>query len=104
MDQTSQTFIDVPPTMWTRFCVVRNRVTFVGDRARLFGTRAPMLRVVNANFWLLLLLLLLQPPFGTFRQFLIILGNPKYRFLVRLSYCRQWCALPRRACANASGR
>src|SRR5262245_23993802 len=43
-----------------------------------------MLRVVDANFWLsllLLLLLLLQPPFGTFRQFLIILGNPKHRFL-----------------------
>jgi len=32
------------------------------------------------SFWLLLLLLqplLLQPPFGTSRQFLIVLGNPK---------------------------
>src|SRR5262245_38260206 len=49
-----------------------------------------MLRVVDANFWLsllLLLLLLLQPPFGTFRQFLIILGNPKHRFL-GLFVCR----------------
>jgi hypothetical protein len=34
------------------------------------------------SFWLLLLLLLrpllLQPPFGTSRQFLIVVGNPKH--------------------------
>src|SRR5262249_43184533 len=39
--------------------------------AGLFGTLAPMLWIVDGNFWLLLLLLLLQPPFGTSRQFLI---------------------------------
>jgi hypothetical protein len=38
----------------------------VGDRAGLFGTLAPMLRVVDGNFWLRLLLLPLlpQPPFA----------------------------------------
>ena len=53
----------------------------VGDRARLFGTLAPMLWVIDGNFWLLLLLLLallLQPKFGTSGQLLIVLGNPKH--------------------------
>src|SRR5262249_30035014 len=37
-----------------------------------------MLWIVDGNFWLLLLLpLLLQPPFGTSRQFLIVVGNTK---------------------------
>jgi hypothetical protein len=45
--------------------------------ARFFGPLAPMLRVVDGNFWLLLLLLLplpLQPTFGTSRQFLIVVS------------------------------
>src|SRR5215468_5952990 len=55
-------------------------VHLVGDRAGLFGALAPMLWIVDGNFWLLLLLLLLlllQPPFGTSRQFLIVVGNTK---------------------------
>src|SRR5262245_32429287 len=36
-----------------------------------------MLWIVDGNFWLLLLLLLLEPPFGTSRQFLIVVGNTK---------------------------
>src|SRR5262249_48532241 len=54
---------------------------FVSDGAGLFGALAPMLWIVDGNFWLLLLLLLLplllQPPFGTSRQFLIVVGNTK---------------------------
>ena len=51
---------------------------YVSDGARFFGPLAPMLRVVDGNFWLLLLLLPLQPTFGTSRQFLIVVSNPKH--------------------------
>jgi hypothetical protein len=58
----------------------------MGDLLRMnacfLGALAPMLRIVDGDFWLLLLLLLLplllQPTFGTSRQFLIVLGNPKH--------------------------
>jgi len=41
---------------------------------------APASEYISLNFWLLLLLLplLLQPTFGTSRQFLIVVNHPKH--------------------------